>query len=370
MQIIKIVLFGIALSMTTLVFADVPVVDGYSDSSSGSSTTVQNSSANQNSNVQTYGADQSSAPQASNNSNNSQMSMSDSSNSDAAMTSSLSMKDRVTILEKQVNNLKQMLSQMNSMQQQMQAMQGQLDTQTHNMQAMQDQVKSQYQDLDQRLTNSSSAAASTDDSIAKPKAKSAKKAAATDTASNDVSSNDLIVDDKTDAKTADNSAASSDTVAQTDTQSKIDKANQLASSPAPVTKEQGVYQSAFNLLKNKQYPEAATAFQKYLKKYPTAKNNVNAHYWLGQLYLLQGQPDNAIAQLKTILKNNPDDAKVPDTMVQLGLAYYAKGDSTHAKGMLAQVQQKYPDSPAAKLAQTRLHQMAQMASSNASSDSE
>ena len=78
-----------------------------------------------------------------------------------------------------------------------------------------------------------------------------------------------------------------------------------------------------------------------------------------QLYLLQGLPDRAIAQFQVILKQYPNDKKVPDTMVQDGLAYYAKGDLTQAQTILNKVQHKYPNTPAAKLARERLQQIQQ-----------
>jgi len=377
-RVLKFTCFLAALTLSSLVWADVPVVDAYQQPDNSQSSNVQaNDDQTNTSTAQASGLDQPAANNADQSSNQNQASNNYNSASNA--NANLPMDQRVAILEKQAANMTQMLSQMNSLRQQIQDLQGQLDTQTHNVQVLQDQVRNQYKDLDKRLGQSSGSDASTaDTSKASKKDSVSKNDASSDSTTTAANSDDTTTASNTD-KTSDDTTASNtdktsdDTTANADDAGSADKTKTAAIAPPSDhvianSKDQAAYQAAFNLLKDKKYDDATTAFQTFLTKYPNSKSLVNARYWLGQLYLLQGQPDKAIGQFKTILKANAKGTKAPDAMVQLGLAYYAKGDLAQAKAQLTKVQQTFPDSPAANLAKTRLQQIAQSNGSSSSSN--
>lgn len=131
---------------------------------------------------------------------------------------------------------------------------------------------------------------------------------------------------------------------------------------APTPAAERAYQAAFQLLKTKQYNEAIEAFESFNKKFPNNLNVANADYFLGQLYLLQGQADPAINFFKRFITRYSQDARVPDAMLQCGLAYFAKGDKQMAMEMFEKIIQQYPDSKAAQAAQARLQQFKAMIS--------
>lgn len=353
----KLAVFLVGLALTSsAAFADVPVIDGYDDSNQAATSStpatvpVQNGDASVN---QTGSDDQLGlkVTPATTNTNTSPNQIS----ANIPDNSSLPLKQRVTILEHQVANLTQMLSQYNNMQQQMQDLRGQLDVEKHAMKVLQNQVRSQYQDLDQRLTQSEIKTTrhsrnATANQISKP------SIAASDSSSIDTSSagNNNI-----------DTAENAQTLAPTNA---VSAPVPAATAPAVANNaDQMAYQTAFNLLKSKNYTQATTAFQKFVRQYPSSPYNTNGRYWLGQLYLLQGQPDKAIGQFHYIMRTNPNSPKIPDTLLQLGLAYYAKGDLQRARIELKRVEQKYPGTNAARLAQTRLQQIqSQLTSSGAS----
>lgn len=314
MQISKLLVLVVALTCTSLAFADeVPVVDGYAQSDSSTTTTSTPASAANN--------DASNAAYSDN--SNPAVTSAVPANATAPAVSSLPLAQRVTVLERQVNNLTQLVQQMNSLQQQVQTLSGQLDVEKHNLKTLQDQMRSQYADLDQRL----SARAPKTATIANVNNQAATPA----TTDNDATSNNV---------------------------------------QAAANTDQSAYQAAFALLKNKQYPQATAAFRKFIKQYPTSTNTVNAYYWLGQLYLLQGLPNKAIAQFQYIIKQHANDPKVPDTMVQLGLAYYAKGSTKLAVDELKKVQLQYPNTAAANLAKSRLQKIQQFNQANAAASAD
>ncbi len=134
---------------------------------------------------------------------------------------------------------------------------------------------------------------------------------------------------------------------------------------APTPAAERAYQAAFQLLKTKQYNEAIEAFEAFNKKFPNDLNVANADYFLGQLYLLQGQADSAINFFKRFITRYSQDARIPDAMLQCGLAYFAKGDKQMAMDTFEKIIQQYPDSKAAQAAQARLQQFKAMISAAA-----
>lgn len=233
-----------------------------------------------------------------------------------------SSEQRLNILEKQMDNLTQMdiTGQVNALQQQVAQLRGQLDEQNHQIQQLTEQLKAQYQDLDQRLAQSS---ATTKVTPAKPVA----------TKPSGIKSN---------------LATTGDVVAPSNSDTNNDN--------DPGT-EQRAYQTANQFLRNRDYVRATTALQDFLGKYPNSDYAANSHYWLGEIYLQQGQPDQALSEFNTVVNQYPLSPKVPDAMLKLGFAYADKGDVQRARVQLQKVKQQFPGSTTAQLAIAKLHEL-------------
>lgn len=224
-----------------------------------------------------------------------------------------SLEQRVTILERQITNLNPLLVQMDDLRQQLQQLQGRIETQQHRISQLEDQLRSRYLAVEkQRVTPRANPATYTSSTVVKPM----------------LGSNSSI--------------------------------KNVPSAPSPAAER--AYQAAFQLLKGKQYNEAIEAFESFSKKYPNDANVANANYFLGQLYLLQGQPERAIERFQRFTSRYNQDPRVPDAMLQLGLAYFAKGDKDSAIALFEKIIQQYPDSKAAQAAQARLQQFKAMVS--------
>ncbi len=131
----------------------------------------------------------------------------------------------------------------------------------------------------------------------------------------------------------------------------IASATSIASAVNP--QEQTAFNKAYTLLTQKQYDEATTAFNGFLKQYPKSTLAPDAHFWLGDLYLAEGQPDNASQEYRAVISTQ-NAVKRPDAMVKLGTILLAYGDNANAKKLFQAVISKYPNTPAAAQAQTRL----------------
>ncbi len=117
--------------------------------------------------------------------------------------------------------------------------------------------------------------------------------------------------------------------------------------------EEVAYQAAYRLVKTRQFAQAVEAFKSFLGDYPFGHFAPNAHYWLGELYLVLDTPDPELARqsFQLLLDQYPNNAKVPDAIYKLGRVHFLKGNRDRARSYLSRVSSEYPDHPAAQLAQ-------------------
>ncbi|MDA0796327.1 MAG: tetratricopeptide repeat protein [Proteobacteria bacterium] len=95
------------------------------------------------------------------------------------------------------------------------------------------------------------------------------------------------------------------------------------------------YETASNmLLKARDIDGAATALKLHLEKYPTSLYTANAHYWLGEIYLLQRQDELARQSFTTIIEQYPNHPKVMDSNFKLGKIYFQLGQNKLARRFL------------------------------------
>lgn len=120
--------------------------------------------------------------------------------------------------------------------------------------------------------------------------------------------------------------------------------------------EQAAYQKAYNDLLSKDYDNAIKAFNHFVHHYPKSSLLADAYYWLGELYLTEGQPDLATQQLRIVIGDKQSD-KRSQAMLTLGTIYLANGDSAHAKETFEAVIHGYPNTAEAKQAAERIKSM-------------
>lgn len=126
-----------------------------------------------------------------------------------------------------------------------------------------------------------------------------------------------------------------------------------------VDEEQQIYQSAYNLIKTKKYADAVVVLQQMLNKYPKGQFASNAHYWLGELFGLQGNTDKALEQFSVIIKNYPKSPRISDAQLKVGLILASQLKWSEAKGELKKVIRQYPGTSSAKIAMEQLKQIKQ-----------
>lgn len=125
--------------------------------------------------------------------------------------------------------------------------------------------------------------------------------------------------------------------------------------PASTGDENSDYTAAVSLaLEKKEYDQAITSFQSFIKQYPQSTYQPNANYWLGQLYYNKGKKDDAVRYYAIVAKSYPKSPKSPDAMYKVGVIMQEKGQSDKAKAVFQQVIKLYPGTEAAKQSQKHL----------------
>jgi len=116
--------------------------------------------------------------------------------------------------------------------------------------------------------------------------------------------------------------------------------------------EEAAYRAAYELVKGREFDDAVAAFHEFLSDYPFGRYAPNAHYWLGELYLVVEPPDPELARqnFKLLLDQYPADPKVPDALYKLGRVQFIKGNRQRSQEYLDEVIREYPSHAAAQLA--------------------
>ena len=138
--------------------------------------------------------------------------------------------------------------------------------------------------------------------------------------------------------------------AQTEDKESSEEATILLNEVPEFDNEREAYQYAFDLMRNRQYQESLAGFEEIIVAFPNGQYTPNAFYWIGELYLAQGDNEKSRQSFIQVISLYPDHQKVPDAMYKLGVVYFALGDNQSAIRYLGQVQQEYPNSSAAGLA--------------------
>jgi len=115
-----------------------------------------------------------------------------------------------------------------------------------------------------------------------------------------------------------------------------------------------VYDAAFQLMKNKKLSDAALGFQSFLTQFPKSTLVVNGYYWLGQIYYIQANLDEARKAFTIVMNQFPNHAKTPDSKYKLGVVLHRLGDTVQAKRLLNSVVKQYANSGSARFAKKYL----------------
>ena len=264
-------------------------------------------------------------------------------------------------LEKRLENIERllqnqslldMLQQLQRLQQEVTDLRGQLEVNNYELENLKERQRKLYNDIDNRLQQLSGQPQTTTSS---------------DIADTQVPPLEVITPSEN-VVPAGNQAESSLTIenvpSETGTEAGVAGNDPVPEESLPALTEetaaenpveiQAQYQAAFTLLKQADYDQAITAFDRFLSKYPESQYSDNAQYWVGEAYYVTRRFDAAITEYMKLISNYPQSQRVPNGLLKIGYSYYELGQPKEAKKVLQELIDKYPGTSAAADAEARL----------------
>ncbi len=268
---------------------------------------------------------------------------------------------RIARLEQQVAALQSVSSteKLDALQADVQSLRGQLEQLSHQLQQLQSQQRAEYTDLDRRLSETKGVAEAAKNAVAASVAViQSKETTPTLNAKPHVSPVLIPARAKTIKKAVVNPAvtATTNTVSSVAVPSKT-PVNSVKPAQPNVQEEQRTYQTAYDFIRAEKYDQAIVTLQKMLAKYPSGQFAANAHYWLGELYGLQGKNAQSAAEFQIVIKNYSDSPKIADANLKLALIYAAEQKWDAARAVFKRVINHYPGTASARLANEQLKQL-------------
>lgn len=124
--------------------------------------------------------------------------------------------------------------------------------------------------------------------------------------------------------------------------------------PGAALSDQQAYDAALAELRAGRYAEAERALAEFGKQHPASPLADNAQYWRGEALYVQRDFDAALAVFQAVATREPESRKAPDALLKLALCQYELGREPLARQTLARLKARFPDSDAAREAESRL----------------
>jgi tol-pal system protein YbgF len=128
--------------------------------------------------------------------------------------------------------------------------------------------------------------------------------------------------------------------------------NDSAAAETPAVRRD--YEVGWRALEKKDYKVAISQFKDFLKKHPKSRLADNAQYWIGECHYALREFDQAIVEFDAVRRRYPQGDKVPAAVLKQGFAFAELGEKVNARLVLQELVEKYPQSPEASKAKTRL----------------
>jgi tol-pal system protein YbgF len=125
------------------------------------------------------------------------------------------------------------------------------------------------------------------------------------------------------------------------------------SAPVPAPRE--LYSQAYADFARGNYDLAIQGFTEYMTHYPDTDFTDNAQYWIGECLYGKREYAEAIEAWNTLFRDHPSSDKLPDGRVKKGMALERLGRRSQALVEYRYVVDRYPTSPAARIARERLN---------------
>ena len=216
------------------------------------------------------------------------------------------------------------------LQQEVQQLRGQVEELSYNLGKLKEDQKQRYLDLDRRIVSLSTATPVTKESRV-------------------VSATDQTTQLQTVASQVNDSLTSVPVTPATET-STTETQTLAVQAPSDPEAAKVAYKAAYALIRKRQFDASVVALLAFVKNFPQSDLVGNAYYWLGEVYMVQGDASLAVVSFEYVISKFPQHRKIPDALYKAGVAYQNTGNVDKANQLLQRVLAEYPESSAARLA--------------------
>jgi len=216
------------------------------------------------------------------------------------------------------------------LQQEVQQLRGQVEELSYNLGKLKEDQKQRYLDLDRRIVSLSTATPVTKESRV-------------------VSATDQTTQLQTVASQVNDSLTAVPVTPATET-STTETQTLAVQAPSDPEAAKVAYKAAYALIRKRQFDASVVALLAFVKNFPQSDLVGNAYYWLGEVYMVQGDASLAVVSFEYVISKFPQHRKIPDALYKAGVAYQNTGNVDKANQLLQRVLAEYPESSAARLA--------------------
>ena len=117
-----------------------------------------------------------------------------------------------------------------------------------------------------------------------------------------------------------------------------------------------LYDAAYQDLVKGQFELSREGFAEFLRRYPQSTLADNAQYWIGESFYAQEDYARSAAEFATVPSTYPSGDKAAAATLKQAYALLAIGQRSEGKKILESVIAKYPNTPEARLAKSRLQE--------------
>jgi len=115
-----------------------------------------------------------------------------------------------------------------------------------------------------------------------------------------------------------------------------------ASPPADGANPKQLYEAAYGYLLQQDYGAAETAFDEFLKRYPSDTLAGNAQFWLGESFFVRGQFKPAASAFLKGYTTYGKSGKAPDSLLKLAMSLGRMGQKDAACSSLNELTTRFP----------------------------
>ncbi len=117
------------------------------------------------------------------------------------------------------------------------------------------------------------------------------------------------------------------------------------------------FQSAFDNIREKNWEEAKNSLIKFINDYPENQLSGSAHYWLGELYILEKKYRDAALIFAEGYQKFPDSIKAPDMLYKLSQSLNEVNKSSESCKTLEKLIIDYPNNKYIKNAKKQIQEL-------------